>query len=158
MRRGLYGTRSRGGSALPIAIALALLAAVAPPAGAQLIDPAPAPPPTFPIERITVEGARHASPDLIVAESLLRAGQSYTETVLRQGVYRVRRLPFVRAARFSLRKGSERGSYELVITVEETHRVFFGAEAFLSEGQDWALTVVWPSRAMPATLAGADTM
>lgn len=142
MWRGLNGTRLRGGHALPLAIAFALLAAAAPPADAHLIDPDPAPPPTFLIERITVEGTRHASPDLIVAESLLRAGQSYTETALRQGVYRVRRLPFVRAARFSLRKGSERGSYELVITVEETQRVFFGAEGFLSEGEDWALTGV----------------
>lgn len=93
----------------------------------------------FRIETITVEGNEHAAASLIVAESLLRAGESYTEAALRQGVYRVRRLPFVRAARFSLRKGSERGSYELVITVEETNRVFFGAETSLAKGAEWQL-------------------
>ncbi len=141
MRSAEIGVRSGGGLAR-LAIALAVVCAAAPLARGHTAleaDLAAVPPAVFFIEKITVEGTRQASPDLIVAESLLRAGQSYTETALRQGVYRVRRLPFVRAARFSLRKGSERGSFELVITIEETHRVFFGAESFLVEGEDWAL-------------------
>jgi hemolysin activation/secretion protein len=38
-------------------------------------------------------------------------------------------LPFVVDAEFSLRKGSERGAYELVITVEQATPVFFSADA-----------------------------
>jgi hypothetical protein len=82
----------------------------------------------FPIDRITVDGARHASAELIVAESLLAAGRSYGEDELRQAVYRIRRLPFVLDTRFALRRGSEPGSYELVITVEEASPVFLGLD------------------------------
>ncbi len=141
MRRAAIGNHLRGGRAWALAIACAWAFAAAPPASGQEVpggDP-PDAPAAFLLETITVEGTRHASPELILAESLLRAGQSYTETALRQGVYRVRRLPFVRAARFALRKGSARGSYELVITVEETHRVFFGAETSLAKGAEWQL-------------------
>src|SRR5262245_45846556 len=101
MWRALIATRFREGRAPALAFVLAFLAAAPPAAGVLLADPDPAPPATFLIETLTVEGTRRASPGLIVAESLLRKGQSYTETALRQGVYRVRRLPFVRAARFS---------------------------------------------------------
>ena len=83
-------------------------------------------PERFLIETITVSGVkREAARDIVVAESLLEAGESYTEDELRKAVYRVKRLPFVVEADFSLKKGSERGAYELVITVEETKPVFF---------------------------------
>lgn len=86
----------------------------------------------FPIESIVVEGARReASSGIVVTESLLEEGKSYTERELRDAVYRIKRLPFVLAADFSLRKGSRRGSYELVIAVEETRTFFFGREETL---------------------------
>jgi hypothetical protein len=87
-------------------------------------------PPRFLIESIVVEGMSRAAGRQIVAdESLLKPGQTYTEPQLRLAVYRVKRLQFVVDAEFSLRKGSERGAYELVITVEEATPVFFLAEA-----------------------------
>ncbi len=85
------------------------------------------PPPTFMIETIVVEGGRRASQKIVASETLLTPGRSYTEAELRQGLQRVARLPFVVEADFSLRRGSERGRYELVISVTEAKPVFFGA-------------------------------
>ncbi len=84
--------------------------------------------PNFYIETITVEGLIRASSVILVSESRLETNQEYTESQLRQAVYRINRLPFVVESRFSLRKGSERNTYELVITVEETERFFFGVD------------------------------
>lgn len=85
--------------------------------------------PRFLIQAITVEGTRReASQGILLEESLLEPGHAYSERELREAVYRVRRLPFVLSADFSLRKGSERGTYELVVTVQETTRFFFGRE------------------------------
>lgn len=116
---------------------LALAFSALPLAAEGPIPQAEEPPATFLIETITVEGLRHASPDLIVAESLLTAGRSYGEGALRQGVYRIKRLPFIVDASFALRKGSERGKYALVITVSETRFVFLGADALFSKGKEW---------------------
>jgi hypothetical protein len=88
---------------------------------------APAPP-AFQIEKISVEGLRHGSPGIVVAASLLHAGTAYTELELRAAVYRVERLPFVLAADFSLRKGSVRNTFELVITVTQTSDFFLSAD------------------------------
>ena len=85
-------------------------------------------PPTFLIESIEVEGARHASPELVQSESWLSAGETYTEPELRQAVFRIQRLPFVLSADFVLAKGSERGRYRLVIRIEEIRRWFFGED------------------------------
>ena len=93
----------------------------------------------FLIERIVVEGMKRASAaEIVAAESRLAEGQEYTEQQLREAVYRVKRLPFVLDAELSLRKGSERGAYELVIAVEETRPVFVTAEAIgaRQEGPD----------------------
>jgi hypothetical protein len=85
--------------------------------------------PRFLIQTLTVEGTRReASRGILIEESLLKPGQTYSERELREAIYRVRRLPFVFSADFSLRKGSERGTYELVVTVQETTRFFFGRE------------------------------
>lgn len=81
--------------------------------------------PRFLLERITVAGAREAAGRIVEAETLLREGGSYGEEDLAQAVARVQRLPFVLDADFSLRKGSERGAYELVIQVEEARRFFY---------------------------------
>ena len=86
-------------------------------------------PPKFLLETIRVEGVQRAAARQIVAEeSLLVPGRTYTEQELRLAVYRVKRLPFVVDAELSLRKGSARGAYELVITVEEAKPVFFLAQ------------------------------
>lgn len=84
--------------------------------------------PEFLIERITVEGLHRASPQIIISESLLEAGRSYTEREISLGVNRVEHLPFVLAVDVSLRRGSERGKYELVLTVKEARRFFFGTD------------------------------
>lgn len=82
-------------------------------------------PARFLLERVTVAGAREAAGRIIEAETLLREGESYSEEDLAQAVARVHRLPFVLDADFSLRKGSARGAYELVVEVEEARRFFF---------------------------------
>lgn len=82
-------------------------------------------PARFLIERITVEGPKEAAVNIVRAETLLREGGTYTEAELRQAVYRVQRLPFVLDASFSLRKGSQRGAYELAIDVQSNRWFFF---------------------------------
>lgn len=130
--------RPRGVAALALALAAGVAAgsAAETPAAGRPAVAATAAPTTFFIESFAVEGARHASADLIVAESLLEAGRAYSETDLRHAVYRIKRLPFILDARFALRKGSERGAYVLVITVEETHRLFFGTDVSASWDSD----------------------
>lgn len=95
-------------------------------------------PTQFQIETITVEGAEKISPEIVISESLLQQGRSYTESELRDARYRIVRLPFVLSADFSLRKGSKRGLYELVIAVEDTRRWFFGIDL---EATRWAQPV-----------------
>lgn len=92
--------------------------------------------PRFFIETIAVEGVRQAKPGVIISESLLAEGHSYTETELREAVYRIQRLPFVLDAGFALGKGSERGHYRLLVTVEEVHRFFFGADVLYQDFSD----------------------
>lgn len=118
--------RSRWGHA-PFFLAFwVLMLARAFAAGAQEEPPAEAPAEVahFLIETITVETDRKASAGIIESETLLKEGGTYTEDDLRQAVARVHRLPFVLGADFSLRKGSERGAYELVIQTY-TARWFF---------------------------------
>lgn len=79
----------------------------------------------FLIERIDVRHLVHASADVIRAETRLREGESYAESDLRTASDRVRRLPFVLDAAFSLERGSVRDAYILVITVTETRPLFF---------------------------------
>lgn len=109
--------------------------ASAPPLFAQEEETDPA---SFFIETISVEGARHASTKLVLSESLLVPGRSYAESELRLGVYRIKRLPFILDARFSLRKGSARGFYDLLITVEEPRRFFLGLDVTAAPQEDWS--------------------
>lgn len=88
--------------------------------------------PSFYIEEILVEGHRHVSPGIVVAESLLKTGSSYTEDELREAIYRIKRLPFLLGVDFELRKGSERDRYILVISVLETTRFFYAFDFRLS--------------------------
>jgi hypothetical protein len=89
------------------------------------------PPPTEPsffIESIIVEEAERFSTAIILAESLLEENREYTERELSDAVFRIVRLPLILDAEFSLRKGTERGRFELVIRVEEARRWFFGLD------------------------------
>jgi hypothetical protein len=79
----------------------------------------------FLIQTITIETDREASAEIIKAETLLEEGKTYTEDDLRQSIARVHRLPFVLDASFSLRKGSERGTYELVVEAHTARSFFF---------------------------------
>jgi hypothetical protein len=97
-------------------VALVLCAATA--AGAE--EPA-----RFFIETIDVRGAHRVSRDVIAAESRLRAGGTYSETELREGAARLARAPYLLSADLALEKGSERGRYILVITVNETKPLFY---------------------------------
>jgi outer membrane protein assembly factor BamA len=85
--------------------------------------------PRFLITRITVDGVRYASEDIVVAESRLRGGRSYSEAELRDAVARVERLPFILRAEFRLTKAPERGRYILVITAVEPKLLFFSAQS-----------------------------
>lgn len=112
---------------------LLVLLGMALPVAAQTPQPA-----RFLLETIVVEGTqRNAVREIVAGESLLQPGREYSEQELREAVYRVKRLPFVLDAEFSLRKGGERGTYQLVITVEETRLVFYSADVGgLYEGYD----------------------
>jgi hypothetical protein len=147
---------SRRRAAGPLALALLLLALV--PLAAQEPPPGGEEPPRFLIERVTVEGARPGPARIVEAESLLREGVAYTENELRQAVARIHRLPFVLEAEFSLRKGSERGTYELLISVQQARWFFFDRDTqltFFDEplALESFLSETWSIRALG--LAGA---
>lgn len=86
-------------------------------------------PARFSVETIEVTGGGSRIQSIVVAQSLLREGQTYSEAELADAVSRIRRLPFVRAVSFSLAKGSERGLYRLVITVDPMMPLFYDAQA-----------------------------
>jgi outer membrane protein assembly factor BamA len=86
-------------------------------------------PARFPVESIDVTGGGARIQSIVVAQSLLREGQTYSEAELADAVSRIRRLPFVRAVSFSLAKGSERGLYRLVINVDPMMSLYFDAQA-----------------------------
>jgi len=117
----LFVTWRRGLSARLGRLVPLLLLVMAGGAQAQSTDP------IFLIETISVEQAERST-DIIIAESLLVPGREYSERQLRDAVSRISRLPLVLDAEFSLRKGTQRGRYELVIKVEEARRWFFGLD------------------------------
>lgn len=82
----------------------------------------------FYIETITVENNRALSAEIIVSESLLAPNTEYTESQLSDAIHRIRRLPLILDAELSLRKGSARGRYELVISVRESRLWFWGLD------------------------------
>jgi len=84
---------------------------------------------SFFIERIEVRNTTRVSPKIVVAESLLREGNTYSEADLRAASLRLARLPFVLSSEYSLEKGSQRGRYILVISVTETKPFFFLLDA-----------------------------
>lgn len=79
----------------------------------------------FFVERIEVRNHSRVSPEVVIYESRLREGAEYTETGLRDAAARLSRLPFLLGAEFALEKGSERGRYTLIITINETRSFFY---------------------------------
>ncbi|HYI13471.1 MAG TPA: hypothetical protein VEK57_30790 [Thermoanaerobaculia bacterium] len=88
--------------------------------------------PSFFIESIRVNGGSPGSHRIVVAESRLRAGQTYDEARLRDATARIQRLPFVISADFRLAKGSEFGRYVLVIDIQQMKPFFVLAESTTS--------------------------
>ncbi|HKV08988.1 MAG TPA: hypothetical protein VJ725_12670 [Thermoanaerobaculia bacterium] len=105
------------------ALGLGLLLAALP--GQAQEGSAPPEPVRFLLETITVSGAGEAAANIVRAETLLDEGRSYTEADLVQAIARVHRLPFVLEATFALKKGSQRGAYELAIDVQPARWFFF---------------------------------
>jgi hypothetical protein len=117
-RTALPRLAARSASALLVALAAAL------PAAAQ------EEPTRFLVERIVVVGLeRETARQIVLTESLLQPGRSYTEQELREAVFRVKRLPFIVDATLTLGKGSERGAYELRIEIEAAKPVAYALEA-----------------------------
>lgn len=81
-------------------------------------------PPRFLIGSVRVEGLHFASSAIVVSESRIVNGRSYSEPELRDALARIQRLPFVMRADFSLRRGSVRDEYVLVVTIEEMKPLF----------------------------------
>jgi len=85
--------------------------------------------PRFLIEKITVQGNRRpASARIVVSESLLKDGRTYGEDELRTGRPSHQAAAVHHRGRLRPTEGSERGRYELVITVEETRPIFVDLE------------------------------
>lgn len=84
--------------------------------------------PPFFIEHIEVRNHYRVSPDVVVAESLLHEGRAYSEPELRDAARRLSRLPFLLSVDFSLEKGTERGKYVLVLTINETKPFFYALD------------------------------
>ena len=88
----------------------------------------------FSIETISVEKAERFRASIIVSESLLKAGDSYTEVQLRDAIRRVNRLPFILGAEYTLHQNAASSGYKLVISVRENQAYFVGAEELFEEG------------------------
>ncbi len=86
------------------------------------------------LERVVVEGS-HIDEDIIRAETRLEEEKTYTEEDFRQGVYRVRRLPFVTDAVYRIEPGVA-GGMTLVIRVLDTTPVFYGINVASSRVAD----------------------
>ncbi|HYR27648.1 MAG TPA: hypothetical protein VEU30_04240, partial [Thermoanaerobaculia bacterium] len=99
-------------------VLLLLLACLAP------VAPA-AEEPAFFIESIAVDGASAAR--IVVAESRLEEGETYSESELRDAMARIQRLPFVVWTDFRLGKGSQPGKFVLQISIRQMKPFFLNA-------------------------------
>ncbi len=97
------------------------------------------------IETISVENAARFKASIIVSESLLMAGDSYTEVQLRDAIRRVNRLPFILGAEFTLHQNAASSGYELVISVRENQAYFVGAEELFEEGDTFKRVIDLPN-------------
>ena len=80
---------------------------------------------TYVIHDIQVDSFTNVPPALIVAETRLVAGRSYTDAQLAQAINRVRRLPFVLGAQGKVMPRPEDGTFDYVIEVRDVSRVTF---------------------------------
>lgn len=80
----------------------------------------------FFIEEIQVQGGRTLSNHVLLAHGLLEPEREYDEIHLSDALNRIRKLPFVYDCDFSLKKGSSRGRYVLLIQVTEVRALTFG--------------------------------
>ncbi|HEX6096150.1 MAG TPA: hypothetical protein VF432_07495 [Thermoanaerobaculia bacterium] len=92
-------------------------------------------PTRYRLERVVVEGS-YVDEDIIRAETRLEEEESYTEEDFRQGVYRVRRLPFVTDAAYRIEPGVTGGGTTLVIRILATTPIFYEVNAGASEVAD----------------------
>lgn len=94
--------------------------------GMCMMQNAPAQPSWF-LETIEWVNANYTSESLLAVHARLQPGKEYSERELSRAMVRIQQLPWIVSARFALRKGSERGRYRLVITLEETSLFFLDA-------------------------------
>jgi outer membrane protein assembly factor BamA len=90
-------------------------------------------PARYRLERVIVEGS-NIDEDTVRAETRLEEEQSYTEEDFRQGLYRVRRLPFVTDAVYRIEPGVTGGGTTLVIRILDTTPIFYGLNAGTTQG------------------------
>src|SRR4051794_7711504 len=117
-----------------------------PPVEPHPVEPRPVEPVRFLIESIRIEGARYSSPRILIAESRLTEGRSYSEAELRDAMSRIKRLPFVLHTDFRLAKGTERGRFVLVIAIEETKPLFIRIDSLHNTIQSNELVQPFDSR------------
>ena len=126
-----FRARSRAGWQTFTLLLAVHLAAVA--AWAQEPTPGADAEPRLFIETIVIEKSKKFPSNIVLAESLLEEGASYTEAELRDAVKRIVRMPLILDADYSLSDGSQPGRHELVITVTEARRWFFGVENVVTD-------------------------
>jgi hypothetical protein len=84
--------------------------------------------PMFLIESIQVDGGGPTAARIVVAESQLNEGSTYSEPQLRDAMARIQRLPFIVATDFRLSKGSQFGRYVLLISIRQMKSLFLSSE------------------------------
>jgi hypothetical protein len=74
---------------------------------------------SFVIESIDVNPGARIPPGIVRAECRLKAGHTYTTAQLDQALYRIRRLPFVTDAEYTLTEGSSPSSRVIVFNITD---------------------------------------
>jgi len=112
---------------------------------------------TFVIERIDVD-TRRSRPAIVRAETRLAAGHSYTAAQIDQAVYRVRRLPFVIDATYTLEEGATPDALVLRISVfdEAPFNYEFGVQGVAIRGGYAVITTGLGVRFFPAPAGTID--
>jgi hypothetical protein len=103
----------------------------------------------FVIDSIEFSGLARASEELILVEAGLVAGGSYDEAQLAGALHRMRRLPFIRSARFALERGDSEGAYRLRVRIVEASVLFVSIESSLLYSED-------PYDSLEAPLGGIE--
>ena len=74
---------------------------------------------SFVIERVDVVPGVRIRPAIVRAECRLKVGHAYTTAQLDQALYRIRRLPFVTDAEYTLTEGSSPASRVIVFNITD---------------------------------------